>query len=97
MKLYAFEHNEQYPVGTTEQAVKALVEAGTNSATNQPVEPLLEEWPNDEWDSPLQYEYPSEKPIHQTGKPSIWSVGPDQIDETDDDMKNWGGLDLFEN
>lgn len=96
LKLYALEHDDQYPVDKTEQVVKALVETGTDPATNQPVESLLEEWPTDEWGSPLKYEFPSDKSIQKIGKPAIWSVGSDKIDGTDDDLNNWDDLDELE-
>ena len=42
--------------------------------------------PNDPWDAPYQYEYPGK---HNVDAPDIWSLGPDGIGGTDDDVTNW--------
>ena len=42
--------------------------------------------PNDPWGQPYQYEYPGG---HDEGMPDIWSMGPDMVDGTEDDVGNW--------
>ncbi len=43
--------------------------------------------PLDPWDRPYGYAYP---PTRGAGpKPDIWSCGPDGVDGTEDDIKNW--------
>lgn len=75
-----------YP--STEQGLLALREAPSDL-------PNEEKWagpylgknvPPDPWDQPYQYEYPG---THEEGKPDIWSMGPDMMDGTEDDVGNW--------
>ncbi len=89
VKLYAVDHDGQYPEGDTETVVALLMNT-VDEETGQAVQPYLEEIPKDAWDRPLQYEYPPSG-NHQTvgGKPAIWSYGPDGQDGTDDDIGNW--------
>ncbi|MHB8898362.1 MAG: type II secretion system major pseudopilin GspG [Thermoguttaceae bacterium] len=42
--------------------------------------------PNDPWGQPYQYEYPG---THDETMPDIWSMGPDMVDGTEDDVGNW--------
>ena len=42
--------------------------------------------PKDPWGQPYQYEYPG---THDEQMPDIWSLGPDMMDGTDDDVGNW--------
>ena len=42
--------------------------------------------PLDPWGNPYQYEYPGK---YQTDLPDIWSLGPDAIDNSEDDVGNW--------
>ncbi len=42
--------------------------------------------PLDPWGRPYQYEYPGK---HDPESPDIWSVGPDGVDGTDDDVVSW--------
>ena len=89
VKLYAVDHDGQYPEGDAETVVSLLMST-TDEETGQPRQPYLEEIPKDAWDHPLQYEYPPSG-NRQTvgGKPAIWSIGPDGQDGTDDDITNW--------
>jgi general secretion pathway protein G len=49
--------------------------------------PYLDEAvPLDPWLQPYHYEYPGK---HNQDLPDIWSVGPDGVDGTDDDVGNW--------
>jgi general secretion pathway protein G len=47
---------------------------------------LKTEVPLDPWGNQYRYEYPAK---HQTDLPDIWSLGPDGIDGTEDDIGNW--------
>ncbi len=42
--------------------------------------------PLDPWKNAYQYEYPGKQ---QTDLPDIWSLGPDGINNTEDDIGNW--------
>jgi general secretion pathway protein G len=43
--------------------------------------------PLDPWGREYQYLYPGQ---YNTDKPDIWSLGPDGVDGTEDDITNWG-------
>lgn len=43
--------------------------------------------PLDPWRNEYQYRYPGQ---YNTDKPDIWSLGPDGVDGTEDDITNWG-------
>lgn len=89
VKLYAADHDGEYPQGTSEDVVPLLLSA-EDLETGKPRAPYLENIPLDPWDNPLMYEYPATG-NRQTlsGKPAIWSIGPDKQDGTDDDIDNW--------
>ena len=89
VKLYAVDHDGQYPEGTSDDIIPLLLSA-EDLETGKPRSPYLEDIPLDPWDNPLMYEYPSSG-NRQTlsGKPAIWSLGPDKQDGTDDDITNW--------
>ena len=83
MNMYKLRNN-RYP--TTEQGLEALVEETT-------IEPLpkrfpeggfIEKLPVDPWDNPYQLVSPGE-----FGKIDIFSMGPDGVSDTDDDIGNW--------
>lgn len=74
--------NKAWPEGQTEDVVMLLMM--TEDDKGQPRAAYLEKIPMDAWGEPLQYEYPAEK----TGKPLIWSSGPDKQEGTDDDITN---------
>lgn len=42
----------------------------------------------DPWDNELKYAGPEEAE-HNEGKYDLWSMGPDEEDDTDDDIGNW--------
>ena len=48
----------------------------------------LEKIPTDAWGEPLQYQYPPPENTGNTGKPLIYSFGPDRADGGDDDISN---------
>ena len=72
----------------TDQGLEAMREAP--SALNDPDKwagpYLAKAVPNDPWGQPYQYEYPG---THDDNMPDIWSMGPDMVDGTDDDVGNW--------
>jgi general secretion pathway protein G len=72
----------------TSDALQALRTVPSNAASptkwNGPY--LDSEVPNDPWGNAYRYEYPAK---HQTDLPDIWSLGPDGIDGTEDDIGNW--------
>ena len=41
----------------------------------------------DAWGQPFNFEYPTQKT--KTGKPAIWSNGPDKTSGTADDIQSW--------
>lgn len=77
--------NKVWPEGSTEDVVMLLMM--TEDENGQPRAALLEKIPVDAWGSPLQYEYPADN-TGNTGKPLIFSFGPD-LDE--------GGVDNISN
>lgn len=44
--------------------------------------------PLDPWQHEYLYMYPPQR--NTTGRPDIWSMGPDGVDGTEDDITNWG-------
>jgi len=42
--------------------------------------------PLDPWGQPYQYEYPGQR---DTNRPDIWSLGPDAVADTADDIVSW--------
>ncbi len=47
---------------------------------------LDSEVPLDPWQNPYRYENPGK---YQTDWPDVWSLGPDGMDGTEDDIGNW--------
>ena len=89
VKLYAVDHDGEYPTGDAETVV-ALLMSDVDDKTGETRQPYVEEIPYDAWDNPLQYEYPPSGNRQPAGmKPAIWSFGRDQQDGTDDDITNW--------
>jgi general secretion pathway protein G len=71
---------------TTEQGLKALV-------TKPTVEPIPQHWRAcakeetlDPWNHPYQYRIPPKK---STDEYDLFSMGPDGLSDTDDDLGNW--------
>lgn len=75
-----------YP--STEQGLEALRTApGDLANSDKWAGPYLgKPVPLDPWDQPYQYEYPG---THEEDRPDIWSMGPDMMNGTDDDVGNW--------
>ena len=88
LKLYAVDHNAQYPDGGTD-ALAMLVEPVDRN--NQPLPAYIEQAPKDAWNNPLNYEYPNTKGQSNVDKPAIWSNGPNGVNDngSNDDINNW--------
>jgi general secretion pathway protein G len=80
---------KKYP--TTEQGLAALVQKPADlsekSAWDGPY--VNGEIPKDPWGNEYQYEYPPTRGKGDT--PDIWSYGPDEEDNTEDDICSWTG------
>jgi type II secretion system protein G len=75
-----------YP--TTEQGLQALrLLPGGKASPDGWAGPYLDkDVPLDPWQRPFHYRYPG---THTAGQPDIWSLGPDGIDGTADDIGSW--------
>ena len=75
---------------TTEQGLMALVEKPT-------AEPIPARWIQlfdkkgliDPWGYPFRYAYLPQKDGRSKKNYDVWSIGPDEVDGTDDDIGNW--------
>jgi general secretion pathway protein G len=76
-----------------------MTEEGLDALVNPPLEAtgggkwggpyLTSGIPADPWGNAYQYEYP---PARGSGdSPDIWSLGPDGVDDTEDDICSWTG------
>ena len=87
LRLYAVNHNGEYPTGGQE-ILQQLTQPQEVDGETEP--PLLEEEPKDAWGTLIFYQYP---PRHNqtSGKPDIWSAGPNRQDDqgSGDDVNNW--------
>ncbi|GDY09907.1 type II secretion system protein GspG [Planctomycetia bacterium] len=93
VKLYAVDHDGQFPEGNGDSVIQMLMSPEQTDDSATPRAPYLEKTPLDAWKNPLRYEYPASG-NHQstTGKPAIWSAGPDRQDDTGDDINNWSQI-----
>ena len=74
-----------YPV--TAQGLAALRTAPGDAGGGRWMGPYLgKEVPMDPWGRPYQYEYPGR--VDPT-KPDIWSMGPDGVSGSEDDIASW--------
>lgn len=89
LKLYAAEHEGEYPDGSPQEAFDLLMNPGISEA-GQAITPYVEELPTDAWGQTLYYEYPTNRHRY-ADKPAIWSAGPDQKNDNGDgdDINNW--------
>lgn len=90
LKMYAIDHDGNYPQGTSEDVFLLLT--NPQDAVGRPMHPYLEAMPRDAWQSLLHYEYPATSKDSVSDKPAIWSSGPNKQsdDGQDDDITNWG-------
>ena len=77
-------HVGRYP--TTEEGLGALVDRPSGVEERNWRGPYIEELPNDPWDNPYQYRYPGQ---NNPRTYDVWSMGPDGVSGTDDDIGNW--------
>ena len=90
VKLYASEHDGQFPEGNAETVFQQLMSPETDQQTGKQRASYLEKIPLDAWKNPLRYEFPATgNRTNPSGKPAIWSPGPDKQDDTADDVNNW--------
>lgn len=89
VKIYAVNHDGMFPEGNAETVVQMLL-SNQDPETGEAQQPLLTAIPLDAWKQPLMYEYPATgDKLTVSGKPAIWSLGPDKQDGTEDDINNW--------
>lgn len=85
LDLYELD-NGAYP--SSEQGLRALAEAPVSGSTpgnwNGPY--VKKAIPNDPWGNPYKYQCPGR---HNRNGYDLWSVGPDGMDGTEDDIANW--------
>jgi len=86
LKMY---HMDLHTYPSTDQGLDALRQppADLPNPEQWGPEPYLErEIPLDPWGKPYQYEFPGR---NNTQSYDIWSLGPDGVDGTEDDVCNW--------
>ncbi len=88
---YALDNHSEYP--TTEQGLKALAEKPSSPPVPKKWKHYLDEIPKDPWGNPYKYERPGK---HYKHKYDVWSMGPDGLDGTEDDIGNWNLSDTDE-
>ena len=89
LKLYAAEHDGEYPTGSPDEVFELLLNPGKGEG-GRDITPYVEEWPTDGWGQALHYEYPTSR--HRGAvKPAIWSAGPNEENDNgaEDDVNNW--------
>ena len=78
--------NNAWPEGQTEDVVMLLMM--TEDDRGQPQAAFLEKIPVDAWGEYLQYQYPPPEDTGNTGKPLIYSFGPDRDEGGIDNITN---------
>ena len=78
-------HMGSYP--STDDGLKALLDAPDNEKASRWKGPYADSVSKDPWGNPYQYCCPG---VHNKNGYDIWSMGPDGVDGTDDDIGNWG-------
>jgi general secretion pathway protein G len=85
LELYQL-HNDTYP--STEQGLNALIEEPSSDPRPRNWRgPYLQRRPIDPWGNEYQYRQPASQ--NKIAGYDIWSMGPDGVDGTDDDIGNW--------
>lgn len=88
--MYAAEHDGLFPEGNAETVVQLLMNPEVDQQTGKQRAAYLDKIPLDAWKNSLRYEYPaSGNRQTPSGKPAIWSAGPDKQDDTNDDIASW--------
>jgi general secretion pathway protein G len=72
---------------TTEEGLEALVQLPSGLDEEEWDGPYIDAdvMPDDPWKQPYQYKQPGEKSRNY----DLWSFGPDELDNTEDDIGNW--------
>jgi len=89
LKLYAAEHDGEYPEGSSGEVFELLMNPRADE-DGRALTPYVEQLPTDGWGQELHYEFPTSR--HQRAvKPAIWSSGPNEKDDNgdEDDINNW--------
>lgn len=85
LELYQL-HNDTFP--STEQGLNALIEEPSSEPRPRNWRgPYLQRRPIDPWGGVYQYRYPASR--NEIAGYDIWSMGPDGVDGTEDDIGNW--------
>lgn len=84
LETYRLDMND-YP--STDEGLDALRTSPGGDNEDKWAGPYLQKpIPDDPWGNPYQYEYPGS---HDETRYDIWSMGPDKVDGTDDDIGSW--------
>jgi general secretion pathway protein G len=86
VKMYALDHDGQYPSGGRE-ALNSLTSAADYHGKK--IAAYVDAVPKDAWGEQLYYEYPTSK--GKGDQPAIWSSGPNRQNEdgAGDDINSW--------
>ncbi len=89
VKLYAVDHNGEFPTGSSDEVTKLLMSPGMD-ANGKRIPMYLEKPPKDAFGQLLNYEWPNKRLADAT-KPAIWSNGVNKQNEdgAGDDINNW--------
>jgi general secretion pathway protein G len=90
INLYAKDHFGNYPKASgNEQVWQMLMQAEV--VDGQTREPYLDQPVTDGWRHKLYYEWSGSGDVATSGKPKIWSSGPNEENESGggDDINNW--------
>jgi len=85
-ELLAAYQLESGTLPTNEQGLKALVSKPTVEPIPQHWRAMLDQESIDPWGHPYQYRNPGK---HNPGKYDVFSMGPDGLPDTEDDIGNW--------
>ncbi len=85
-ELLAAYQLESGSLPTTEQGLKALVTKPTVEPIPQHWRAMLDQETIDPWGHPYQYRNPGK---HNPDKYDVFSMGPDGLPDTEDDIGNW--------
>jgi general secretion pathway protein G len=85
-ELLAAYQLESGTLPTTEQGLKALWEKPTAEPVPDRWKAMLDEEVKDPWGHSYQYTNPGK---HNPDRYDVWSMGPDGVSDTDDDIGNW--------
>lgn len=89
LRLYAADHDGEYPTGTADEVFDLLMYPGKGEDGRE-ITPYIDERPTDGWGQTLYYEFPTTRHA-RADKPAIWSAGPNEKNDqgAQDDINNW--------